>query len=222
MKSKSNVRKTGKKSKPKSFSSRVKKVINQQLETKNACAEIVQNPTANQTFWFHSPTQNIAPGTSNFGRIGDSIRLHKMKINGYFNAPPTALTNTKWRFTVFYSSKPAAAAGQTSGAFNASELFYPNTSTINIIGGLFDDKAVTVLADQTFDVNSNVSTAQDVKSFAMEINLRDQLMEYNESGSAFGKKRNLYVLVYGFTPNGAAVGNIGVFYYSYTLQYKDN
>jgi len=214
-------RKYTKKSKKVSFASKVKKVIQSETESKFLPNELYQAPTANTTLYVYSPTQLISQGVSNYERIGDSVKLVNLKLNGYFTAPPTALTNTKWRVAVFYHSKAVAAATVSTSAFTANELFFAPTYTANLIGGIFDPKAVTLLADQTFDMNSLVNTSEDIKSWAMNIPLRNIKQEYLNSQSQYGKKRNLYVAVWGFTPNTGSVANIGVWYYSSTLEYKD-
>lgn len=221
MKSTKSTRRTYRPKKQVSFASRVKKVIKATAQLKHSGNELFTDPVASQTFYFVSPTQRISQGTDIQSRLGDQVKLQYLKINGYVNAPSTTLTNTRWRIFVFYSSIGAAAATTTSGAFTASQLFQSGTGVANKTSGIFDEKAITVLADQLIDLNSMVDTSKDVKSFAMNIPLHDFKFSYVDGGSAFGKNKNLYLAVTGYTTNVAAAANIGSYYYSYDLGFKD-
>jgi len=206
--------------KTKSFSARVRKVITSAAQLKHVTNSSFTTGMDSDVMYFTSPTQNIAQGTSIRERIGDQVKLHQLKLNGFFNASTLALASAKFRVSVFYSAYSKAAASVTAGAFTAGELFLPNT-TSTPVNAIFDEKAVTVVADMIIDVNSIVSTAQDIKSFAMTIPLKDVRARYVDSGSAFLDKRNLYIMVTGYTPVGANIADLGVYSYSYDLQFKD-
>jgi len=126
----------------------------------------------------------------------------------------------KARVTVFYCAEGKAASSVTTGAFTVSELFQPNTSTTPVIG-MYDEKALTVLADMTVDLNSQVSTAQDVKSFAFSVPLKNAVLNFRESGSAFSNKRNIYIMVTAYTPVVLNEADLGFFSYNYDLAFQD-
>lgn len=204
----------------KSFNARVRKVITAAAQTKHITGVFGVDSMDDRVMYFQSPTQNIAPGTGIGQRIGDAVKLHSLKLHGWFVASTLALSCVKWRVTVFYSAKSTAAAGVTSGAFTATELFLPNTTLVPA-AGMFDEKAVQLLADTTIDLNSLLSTAQDIKSFSINVPLKDIRANYIDSGSAFVDKKNLYVMVTGYTAVGANVADLGNSYIAWDLSFKD-
>lgn len=206
--------------KPKSFTARVRKVITSAAQLKHITNTSFTSGMDSDVMYFTSPTQNVSQGTAIGQRIGDEIKLHALKLNGFINSTTAALACAKFRVAVFYSSANRAASSVTTGAFTATELFLPNT--INTpANGIFDDKALTVLADVLIDVNSLVSNAQDIKSFAVSVPLKDVRARFGESGGAFVDKKNLYIMVTGYTPVAANILDIGTYSYSYDLQFKD-
>lgn len=211
---------SAKSSKRPSFAKRVRKVISAAAQLKHASNSSSASGMDTDVMHFTSPTQNIFQGTAINQRLGDQVKLKYLKINGLFHASTLANSTTKFRVSVFYCADGKSAASVTIGAFTSAELFQPNTAG-TVTYGMFDEKYVTVLADLTVDLNSNVSTAMDVKSFAFTVPLKNALCNFKESGSAFSSKRNLYVMVTGYTPNAANVGDIGSYTYSYDLAYTD-
>lgn len=214
------VRKSKYIKKPKSFATRVRKVITNAAQTKHATNEVVFASMAGGTIYTVCPTQNIAAGTDIRSRLGDAVKLHKIRINGFYQAPAVANANTKLRVSVFYSSVQKAAATVTSGAFTAQDLFLPATYVANPIYGAYDEKSLQLLADVTMDICSNYSLSSEVKSFNMDILLKDIRMNYVDSGSAFGEKKNLYIVFQCFG-SGIPATNVGTTTFSYDLQFKD-
>ena len=221
---KSYVRKSNRKSsKPKkSFTQRVKRVITGAAQSKFISGSISLPAVISQTVYAQSPTQNIGNGTNIGGRIGDQVYLQSLQLNGYMFSSATALTNAKYRVSVVYSSlQIPCAAVSASPSFLPNDLFLSNTYTVNTVVGVYDPKAVNVLADVTIDLNSLVSTSQDIRSFAMDIPLKDFKMAYIDTGSPFGKTKNLYVVVQAYTPTTAAISNLGSVLMSWNLKFKD-
>jgi len=206
--------------KPASFAKRVRKVISSTAQTKHATNNTFVSGMDSDVLYFTSPTQNISMGTSINQRIGDQVKLKYLRVNGFFAASTAANANVKFRVTAFYCAEGKAASSVTVGAFTSSELFQPNTAPTTV-NGIFDEKAVTVLADMVVDLNSNVSTSQEVKSFNFTVPLKHAVLNYRESGSAFSNKRNLYLCITGHTPNGLNVADLGNISYSYDLAYTD-
>lgn len=215
------VRKSRTSKKPKSFATRVRRVITGAAQTKHSTNSVDVGTVAGNTNYIVSPTQNIAAGTDIRSRLGDQVKLHKLKLNGYYVAPNIANANIKIRVSVFYSSIKASAAAVQGTGITEQDLFLPNSYVGNAIVGMYDDKAVQLLADVTMDVNSLVSTSQDVKSFAMEMYLKDIRMNYIDSGSAFGETKNLYVYFRAWGAGGLAPVNVGSMFFTYDLQFKD-
>lgn len=207
--------------KPQSFTARVRKVITATAQTKHKSGEISLSPVVGSQLYTFSPTQIINTGSDIYSRIGDQIKLHKLVMNGYVIAPIIANANVKYRISVIYSALPRAAVALTSGGLTYSEVALPNTATINPVTLQFDEKAVDVLGDVTIDLNSLVSTSQDIKSWTMTIPLKDIRFNYSETGGQYGEKKNLYILFQSFGAGGLALPNQGSFFFSYDLQFKD-
>jgi len=205
--------------KKKSLTTKIKKVITKMSELKHLTTEQSVFPAAAATIYTFSPTQRIVQGVTNDQRIGDQIQLHKLKLHGYVYAANVANANTKWRISVVYSSAQVVATSITSAGLSFAALFLPNTYAVNGICGVFDEKAVTVLSDQTLDHNSFVSTSQDIKSWSTDIYLKDSKFPYIEGTSPYGKSKNLYVVAQAYTT--APPTDCGAFFFSCDLQYKD-
>lgn len=208
------------KSKRPSFAKRVRKVISATAQVKHTSNTSTFVAMDNSDMYFTSPTQNLSQGTAINQRIGDMVKLKYLKIQGNFNSPASANATVKFRVAVFYSSDANAASSVTAGAFAASVLFMPNT-TSSTVNAIFDPNAVSVLADLIIDHNSIVSTAKDIKSFAVTIPLKNAPCKFKESGSTFSDKKNLYIMVTGVTSNGAIVADIGDYSYAYDLAFQD-
>lgn len=213
-------RKSRKSVKPASFAKRVRKVIASTAQLKHASNSSNVSSMDTDLMYFTSPSQNIAQGTAINQRLGDQVKLKYLKINGYFSAATLANANTKFRVSVFYCAEGKAASSVTTGAFTQAELFLPNSVNTTVCA-MFDEKAITVLADMTVDLNSNISTSQEIKSFAFTVPLKNAVLNFRESGSAFSNKRNLYVMVTGHTPVVLNVADVGFFTYSYDLGFTD-
>jgi len=207
--------------KKKSFATKVKKVITKMSELKHKCAEVSVATVAAGTIYTQSPTQTVIQGVGNDERIGDSLYLHKIKIHGYVFAAALPNACVKFRISVLYSSIAINAATITAAGLSFSSLYLPGTTSVNGICGQYDEKAVTVLSDQTIDLNSMITNANDIKSWSTDIYLKDRKMDYLESGSPFGKTKNLYVMMQAYSAANTHLLNCGSFFFSYDLQYKD-
>ena len=206
--------------KPVSFAKRVRKVISSTAQVKHASNALYYASINQDDIHVLSPTQNISQGTAINQRLGDQVKLKSLNINGFFSAATLANANVKFRVSVFYCTEGKSASSGTIGAFTSSELFLPNTNTTPSYGQ-FDEKAVTLLADMTMDLNSNISTSQEVKSFVINIPLKNVKCNYKESGSAFSDKKNIYIMVTGYTPVALNVTDLGQLFYSYDLEFTD-
>lgn len=204
-----------------SFAKRVRKVINSTAQLKHASNTSAAIAMDANVLHFTSPTQNISQGTAINQRLGDQVKLKYLKVNGLFHAATLANACTKFRVSVFYCADGRAASSMTTGAFSVAELFQPNTAATTPTDGMYDEKYVSILADLVVDLNSNVSTAQDVKSFAFNVPLKNVTCSFKESGSAFAAKKNIYIMICGFTPTAANIADIGTYTYAYDLGFTD-
>lgn len=153
------------------------------------------------------PTQAITQGTTNTTRLGDSVYLCALKVQGHFLAPATAGAYS-YRIMVGWTGEELTTANIATtlvSGLGGTELFQPNTFGTWTPIGMINPKAFTVLHDQTIDINSNITAINDLNSFAFTVPL-NQNFNYQASGSVQGKTRNLCVIVIG----GVALGTSGV------------
>jgi len=145
------------------------------------------------TIYSSNLTAGIVQGTSNTGRLGDSVRLIALKLKGFFQSPSAATGMYSYRVIVGWSGEEYS--GNTLGVnLTDTELFLPNTTTAWNVNGIINPKAFTCLYDETFDVPSLISNVADLVSYNQTIQL-NQDFDYQASGSALGKTKNLYMVV---------------------------
>jgi len=170
--------------------------------------------------WTWSPSQSIVVGTNSEQRIGDKIFLKSLTLTGYWGASSVSTACTKLRVIVHMNSQNVSCPTQTLGALTGTQMWYPNTSAIPA-NGIINPNATSVLADFIIDVNSSISTAQDLKSFNVVIPL-NKMFPYALLSGVYGKVKNLYVtttaLINGGTPGVTVAGTLQV---SSILKFKD-
>lgn len=144
-----------------------------------------------------SPTQGVVQGTTNSTRIGDKIHLAALKLRGQILSQGTSGAYSA-RVLVGFSGNevPAGAATLASNSTGLAygEVFLPETGWTAWTTAIVNPKAFTVLYDQTFDINSQISGTQDVLSFSETIPI-NQDFNYESSGAIYGKFKNLYILM---------------------------
>lgn len=205
----------------KSFTKSVKRIIHGDSQLKHFTSESSVTPVVSATIYTYSPTQNISAGTAISNRIADQIYLHRLKLHGYVFAAALSNANAKFRVSVVYCAQQTVATTITSGGLTYAQLFLPNTFSVNGICGVFDEKSVQVLSDQTIDLNSYITSANDIKTFTADIMLRDIKYKYIDTNSTFGQYKNLYVVVQSYSSAGANPTNCGSLFFSTDLQFKD-
>lgn len=169
------------------------------------------------------PTQGIVQGTGNTNRLADKIWLAALKVTGTFVSNRTAGAY-KYRIIVGWTGEELTAGSisitWSSSGLSTSQLFLPSTATLFANNGLINSKAVTVLHDQMFDLNSVISGISDIQSFAFSVPLNTNFL-YQESGSIQGKTRNLFMCVLPVVPGQlVAPGDAGTIVCSYDLIFK--
>lgn len=159
------------------------------------------------------PTQGIVQGTDYKTRIGDEIYISKLNIHGTAVAS-TAANAFKYRIIVGWTGEEVT--GSDIGtvfpiALTTSQIFQPNTTTLFTTNGLINSKAISVVHDQTIDLNSQITGTADWRTFTASIPL-DTVFQYQSSGSVFGKTKNLVVIatavVAGGTNSTSSCGSI--------------
>lgn len=150
-------------------------------------------------FYGHNLTGAITQSSTMAGRQGDQIYLTHLLLKGFFSTPTTAGAY-KYRVLVYYSGEEYNPAG-LGASVGPSEVFLPNTFGSFNVNGIPNLKAVTLLYDQTIDVNSTITGVSDIAGVDVRIPL-NRKFAYQADGSAYGKKDNLYVTVLGHVVGG--------------------
>lgn len=167
-----------------------------------------------------SPTQNVTQGTSNEGRVGDKIELCSLKINGLFTTAVTASAYS-YRIMVVMSGEEFSATSITTSGLGPTELFLPNTNATIYPNGIINPKAVTVLHDETIEINSLIAATADWQRVAFTVPL-NKSYPYQATASTHGKFKDLYIVVIGSILGGTtSVTACGSWTGSYDLIFKN-
>lgn len=183
---------TVKRKKPRSARSSLKKLMTSTLPTKQMTSQL-SNSFLHSTLYTVNLTSQIIQGNNNQTRVGDSIYLSAVKINGaYFSANPAGAYT--FRIIVGYSGEEYNNTSFASG-LGGSEIFLPNTFTNFTTLGIVNPRAFTVVHDSKIDVNSLIDGKVDISSFSYTVSLGGAKFDYQAAGSNLGKIKNLYVIV---------------------------
>lgn len=177
----------------------MRNIDNHHMSTNDSTIVVTNAGFTHNTLYTHNITGQITQGTANSNRIGDKIHIQSYRVRGSFIAPTTAGAYT-YRVIVCWSGNEFTAPNLTSGIGSAA-LFLPNTGGSNLTTGLIDPKAVTVLYDETYDINSQVSPVADISSVAFTVPINQDFV-YENAGAVFGKFKNMYLIVLGFAAGG--------------------
>lgn len=150
-----------------------------------------------------SPTQLITQGTSNTNRQGDAIYMNALRINGLFSTPDNASDAFTYRIMVVKHGDNLAAATSLPSLLSHSDLFLPNTGNIIEPNSLVNPKSVTVLYDQTVEINSVLATSAEWHRVSFTVPL-NTMFQYQGTASTFGKNYNLYIVLIGSVFNGVS------------------
>jgi len=163
-------------------------------------SEIKNASSGNSTSLLHNQiqgfgvTQRIVQGTNSEQRLGDEMFLESFRMEVIIGAPTTAGAYA-YRLMVVYSGEEYSSTTFSTSTLSASEIFLPNITTGTRVSGVVNKKAVQVLYDHEFVINSNITGVADVYTTSAYINLRKYRFQYQAGGSTFGKLKNLYVIV---------------------------
>jgi len=194
------------------------KQIIRMADSKSFCEAVFQNAIDHDGCVSISPTQRITQGVTNTNRIGDTIYLQNLVVNGYYTCPTAALSITRVRIMVIWSRLAVANTTFVSGVVGPTQLFLSGSTATTNVNGIVNSKAVTVLSDMILEVNPSISTAKDVKSFAFTVPL-NQNFDYAEAVGTMGKRKNLYIVAIPMKVGGG--DDAGDVVLSYALKFKD-
>lgn len=162
------------------------------LTAKHSTGEQGLSMTHN-TIYTLVPTAIPSQGDTNASRDGDSIVLCALKIKGFWNTD-TASNGYSYRIIVGYSGEEYANTSFGSG-IGLSEISLPNTGNNTTTNMQINAKAFTVLHDEKFTLNSQLSGVRDKLDFTVFIPLNNKLFYYQSSASNLGKDKNLMVIL---------------------------
>lgn len=175
------------------------------------------------TFYTHCPTAQITQGDANFSRTGDQIYLVAIKLNGFYGTSTSLTNGQKFRIVLFYSDvfNNAGAGGWTS-TLSINDVRMLNTGSQYTANVIFDPKKVTVIYDETHQINQQIASVSDVSQVKDTIQL-NRSFPYHPSLAGQGTNRNLYIAVFASSSGGTSgVTATGTFYLSYDLLFKNS
>lgn len=185
---------------------------------------LAQNMTMNNIY-SSNITAKLLQGTLDSQRQGDEVYLTGLKVKGNF-VTPTASNAYQYRVIVGWSGEEYNTANfGSSGAGTgliAAEIFLPFTGGQYATSSVINPKTITVLYDQTVDMNSQLTGTADIFGLDFYVPLSKKFA-YQAAGSVYGKTKNLYLIVVstvgiGGVPLTTASGGVNV---NTVLSYKN-
>lgn len=164
-------------------------------------------------------TGKIRQGTDNTSRQGDACFLEGLTLRGFFNTA-SASNAYVFRVMVVWSGADYANTNMSSSSLTYPEVFLPSTGFTSITNAIVNPKAVTVLYDNTIDLNSQVANSPDVMSVLATCKL-DQKFQFKSDSSVFGKTKNLYLVIGGFGIGQAALTPVGSGQFATDIRFKN-
>jgi len=216
-------KRSGKKSVNKSANAIVKKaksLMLRSVETKFFYPSYAQL-MANSAIYSYSPTQGLPVGNTANTRVGDQVLLSSLTVGGHFRILGSVL-NAKMRILVGYSRNQTANTSLATGIIGATDLFYA-TGAIPNVDKVVNPAIFTCIYDEMWDINSNTTTGQDLRSFYARIPLKLKKFDYAASGGSLGKSTNLVVvcITESPSPSGGAGGTNGTIFLGVNMKFKD-
>ena len=198
----------------------VKRMISGVLEKKQKPQQVVSPSMSIDVLYTYNFTAQIVQGTTDGTRVGDQINLGSLEVNLRYETG-TIGGAYQLRILIFWSGEEYNPSNNTLTAanFTASQLFLPGVSGL-IPFAPCNSKAVVLLHDQIMNVDSQIEGKPDVGVSRINIPLKGQTFKFQESGSVYGKTKNLYMvaLCTGTVSGAGAFGNV---YFQSKLNFMD-
>jgi len=213
-------KRAGKKSVTKSANAIVKKaksLMLRSVETKFFYPSYTQLLAAT-SIYSYSPTQGLPVGNTAITRVGDQVLLESVTIAGQYRIASACL-NAKLRILVGYTRNQTANTSFATGIIGTNDLFYA-TGSVGNTDKIVNPSIFTCLYDEMWDINSNTTTGQDIRSFYARIPLKMRKFDYAISGGSLGKTTNLVVAVVTDSPTPSGL-NTGTIFLGVNLKFKD-
>lgn len=142
-----------------------------------------------------SPSQFISVGSGRDQRIGDSVHMLALKVNGIVTSVAGSNSACQFRIMTLWSGEEYTSLTYFSSGLGNSEINLTGSHTWQT-NAITNPKAVTVLDDRTIVLNNSISGVSDLETFNYTVPLNTNF-DYQTATSVFGKNRNLYVVVVG-------------------------
>jgi len=153
-------------------------------------------------------TAGVAAGTADDSRVGDTIQVAAIKLNGLLSTNPLSTASCQYRIIVGWSGEEYNLPNTLSAAgLTAAEVFETGTGGVWRNTGIINPKAFTVLDDRIYTLNNSISMVSDIQEFAYTVPCSTSF-PYQANGSVFGKTRNLYVVFIPCILNGTTGATI--------------
>lgn len=146
-------------------------------------------------------TANIVQGTGDNQRIGDSVELMSVKLNGLLSTNAAITTSCQYRIIVGWSGEEYNLPATFGAGLTSAELFQGATGAAWKNTGIINPKAFTVLDDRIVTLNNSLNLVSEIQEFAYTVPI-NSTFPYQAAGSVFGKTRSLYVVFIACTLNG--------------------
>lgn len=177
-------------------------------------------PMTHNSIYTNNLTAQVTAGTTNEDRQGDGIYMQGLKVTGNFISAVTAGAY-RYRVMVLTSSQEYNFGIGFGNGLTVTEIFQPNSGTSIRPSAIVNSKAVTVLHDEQFDINSQIAATSDIVSTEFYVPLKRKFL-YQEDGGIFGKNKNLYLVIIGYVAGGIPnVTSAGGGYFNTDLVFKN-
>jgi len=146
----------------------------------------------------------IPQGTAIQSRQGDEVYLTSLHLKGIIGSDVVS-NGYQYRVMILMSGEEYTGTNFSATQLTYSEIFLNTTGAGSLLYATVapvNPKAVTVLYDETFDLDSQVPVTRNVTSFERNIPLYRKY-SYQGSGSVMGKKQNIYAVFIPCALNGA-------------------
>lgn len=147
-------------------------------------------------------TAGIVTGSADNQRVGDSLQLLSLKINGLLSSNPASTSSCQWRIIIGWSGEEYNLPNTLGSGLGNTQIFQSGTGTSWQNTAIVNPKAFTVLDDRIFTLNNSITGVADIQELAYTIPCNTAFF-YQSAASALGKTRNLYLVVIPCILNGS-------------------
>lgn len=199
----------------------VKRMLRSKEEVKQICVQCSTGAMTRGDFYTRNLTAQVIQGTADGQRVGDTINLNSLHLNGFIAAGTTA-QHYQVRIIVFYGGEEYNPASMTTAGYAFSELMIPNAIALTGAMGIINSKAISVLYDRTYEINSLISGVSDAIPVVASLNLKGVKFNFQATGSVYGKTKNLYIVCASYAPTDTGAADRASLTLNVALKYSDS